>query len=106
MGATVSRQRSIVGSVLVSCGGRLVLVDLDKHDMLRIGAISQYVEPQHAWFVATCDGVLVSRGQESLELFGYHRDVDMDHKQGVRHEPTLFGGILHYAPRTRTAHPY
>jgi len=75
----------------MSCGGRLVSVDLDKHDMLRIGAITQYVEPQHAWLVATCGGVLFSHGQESVKLFGDHRDVDMDHKQGVRHEPTLFG---------------
>jgi hypothetical protein len=54
-----------------------------------INAIAQHVEPYDARLVATRCGVLLSRGQESIELFGHDRNVYMDDKQAVRHEPTL-----------------
>jgi aryl-alcohol dehydrogenase-like predicted oxidoreductase len=76
-------------SLLVRCRSRLVSIDLDQHDVTRIGAIAQHVESQHPGLAATRAGVLVRCSQESVELPGQHSDVHMDDEQAVRHQPSL-----------------
>jgi hypothetical protein len=77
-------------SVLVRRGSGLVAVDLDQDNASGISAVSQQIEPYDARLVSTGNGVLLSGGQESVELIRHDRNVDMNDKQGVRHEPTLF----------------
>jgi hypothetical protein len=77
-------------SVFVRCGSGFVAVDLDQHNVSGICAIAQHIEPYDARLVSTGNGVLLSGGQESVQLIRCDRNVDMDDKQAVRHEPTLF----------------
>jgi hypothetical protein len=77
-------------SVFVRCGSGFVAVDLDQDDVSGICAIAQHIEPDYARLVSTGNGVLLSSGQESVQLIRYDRNVDMNDKQAVRHEPTLF----------------
>jgi hypothetical protein len=68
-------------------GSGLVAVDLDQDNASGISAVSQQIEPYDARLVSTRNGVLLSGGQESVELIRHNRNVDMNDKQGVR---TLF----------------
>jgi hypothetical protein len=76
--------------VFVRCGSGFVAVDLDQHNVSGVSAIAQHIEPYDARLVSTGNGVLLSCGQESVQLIRYDRNVDMNDKQAVRHEPTLF----------------
>ena len=72
---------------LVRSSGLLVSINLDEDDVSRIGSISQHIESDDAPLVAARNGVFLGRGEETLEHIRDDRDVDMDNKQAVRHEP-------------------
>ena len=76
--------------------GCIVSIDLDEDDVSRVGSIAQHIESHHSRLVATRNGVLLGRGEETLEHIRDDRDVDMDNKQAVRHEPTLSSLALRF----------
>jgi hypothetical protein len=92
-------------SVFVRCGSGFVAVDLDQDNVSGISAIAQQIEPHNARLVSTGHGVLLSGGQESVQLIRYNRNVDMNDKQAVRHEPTLLdeGGAWHQGSKPEIA---
>jgi hypothetical protein len=87
-------------SSFVRCGSGFVSVDLDQDDVSGISVIAQHIEPYDARLVSTGDRVLLGGGQESVQLIIYDRNVDMNDKQAVRHEPTLFDEEPGLAPRS------
>jgi hypothetical protein len=79
-----------MGSVLVRCGSRLISVNLDENNVSGIGTIAQHIESYDARLVSTGNRVLLRSGKEGIKLIGQDRNVDMNKKEAVRHEQTLF----------------
>jgi hypothetical protein len=79
-----------VGGVLVRCDSRLVSVNLDEDNVSGLSAIAQYVESHDARLVSTGNRVLLRSGKEGIKLVRHDRNVDMNKKEAVRHELTLF----------------
>ena len=71
------------------CGSRLISVNLDENNVSGIGAIAQHIESYDAWLVSTGNRVLLRSGKEGIKLIGHDRNVDMNNKEAVRHEPPI-----------------
>jgi predicted RNA-binding protein with PUA domain len=79
-----------MGCVLVRCGSRLISVNLDENNVSGIGTIAQHIESYDARLVSTGNRVLLRSGKEGIKLVRHDRNVDMNKKEAVRHELTLF----------------
>jgi hypothetical protein len=79
-----------MGGVLVRRGCRLVSVNLDEDNVSGLSAIAQHIESHDARLVSTGNRVLLRSGKKGIKLIGHHRNVDVNKKEAVRHELTLF----------------